>query len=124
MRTFRQYRYFPRKRLSHTYLFPHVCFRCRKSFKKPNREERRICPQCDGSLRALSRNFSAPRSTDTEQWEKVQYLVAHGFVFHAVYEQREDKEHYRVRYSQTLEEAKAFVIQYRDQAIQIEPNTA
>jgi len=61
----------------------------------------------------LSRKFSAPKSVDTEQWKKVEYLVAHGFFFQSVYEQREDGGYYKVAYPKTLAEAHEFISTYK-----------
>ena len=65
----------------------------------------------------LSRKFSAPKTTDVDQWKKVEFLVAHGFHFQSVYEQREDGGRYKVDYPTTLAEAKTFVVTYKEQAV-------
>jgi predicted amidophosphoribosyltransferase len=118
MSKFRHHSYFQKDKDVQNYLFPNLCFECRKSFKKPHSAEVRICPECGGPLVEVSRKFSAPKSTDKPQWEKVQFLTEHGFIFQSVYEQREDKGHYKVRYPKTLKEAYEFVTKYKDQAIQ------
>ena len=62
------------------YLIAHACFSCRKSFKlDPGKP--RTCPQCGRILYEMGRSFRAPRSTDRDQWRKVQALYAHGFRF-------------------------------------------
>jgi hypothetical protein len=61
----------------------------------------------------LSRKFSAPASRDKKQWEKVQFLVEHGFKFYSVYELLSDGVYQRVRYPETLQEAKEFVVRYQ-----------
>ena len=66
----------------------------------------------------LSRKFSAPRSADVAQWTKVQFLVEHGFRFYSVYKPVESGGKQSVRYPATLEEAKAFVLAFREQAHQ------
>ena len=62
------------------YLIAHACFSCRKSFKldpgKPH-----TCPECRGILYKMGRSFRAPRSTQRDQWRKVQTLYAYGFRF-------------------------------------------
>jgi len=64
------------------YLLAHVCFLCRKSFKRPYSEnEEKRCPECGGNCIALSRNFKAPKKDDKAQWEKVEFLVNEGFRF-------------------------------------------
>lgn len=108
MAAFKHHKYFPKEREAQAYLFPHVCFKCRKSFKKPARSEPRLCPQCAGALTRLSRKFKAPKSSDLPQWEKVKFLVEHGFLFYSVYE-RIGVGEVRVPYPRTLEEAREFV---------------
>ena len=66
-------------------------------------------------MERLSRKFSAPRSADVAQWKKVQFLVEHGFRFYSVYEATASGGKQSVRYPSTLEEAKDFVIAFRDQ---------
>ncbi|PPC78722.1 hypothetical protein C4K68_04245 [Pokkaliibacter plantistimulans] len=61
----------------------------------------------------LSRKFSVPKSSDRVQWQKVEFLVKHGFFFYSVYELRERGTYYRVAYPDTLHEAREFVIKYR-----------
>lgn len=117
MGKFRHHSYFPKKKDEQSYLFPNVCFECKKSFKKPSTDEARVCPDCGGNLIELSRKFSAPKSSDTKQWQKVQFLVEHGFLFQSVYEQREDGGHYKVAYPKTIKEAEEFVVLYKSQAI-------
>lgn len=118
MGTFKHHSYFQKEKYVQSYLFPNVCFECRKSFKKPRSQQPRMCPQCGNQLVALNRKFSAPKSTDIEQWKKVEYLVAHGFLFQSVYELREDGGHYKIDYPQSLEEAKEFVVKYQNQAVE------
>ena len=116
MGKFKHHSYFTKKKNEQSYLLPNVCFNCCKSFKKPVSDERRLCPQCGIPLTALSRKFSAPRSSETEQWRKVRFLVDHGFFFQSVYEIRADGHNYRVMYPRTLAEAKEFVIKYKAQS--------
>lgn len=108
MGEFRHHSYFPKEREKQGYLFPHVCFQCRKSFKKPAAEQPRLCPQCAGETVMLSRKFSAPKASDLEQWKKVEFLVAHGFVFQSIREPNG----LSVSYPSTLADAKAFVAKY------------
>jgi len=106
MKKFKHHVYFAKPRQEQRHLFPHVCFSCRKSFKKPTREIARLCPQCHGPMVMLSRKFSAPRMTDVEQWRKVEFLVSHGFRFQSIHEQPGGS---LVDYPATLAEAKLFV---------------
>ena len=106
---FKHHKYFPKERAAQHYLFPHVCFACRKSFKKPASLSQRLCPDCRGPLTQLSRKFKAPKARDLSQWSKVRYLVDHGFRFYPVYEQLDSGALMRVEYPRTLAEAQEFV---------------
>ncbi|RMA63351.1 hypothetical protein C8C96_4438 [Acidovorax sp. 100] len=106
MKKFRHHSYFAKPRQEQQYLFPHVCFSCRKSFKKPMRVLPRLCPQCQGPMVMLNRKFSAPKMTDVDQWRKVEYLVSQGFRFQSI---REQPSGLLVRYPATLADAKLFV---------------
>lgn len=110
---FKHHSYFPKAKAVQTYRFPYVCFACRKSFKYPAQGFVRYCPQCRAPMEMLSRKFSAPKQKDRAQWQKVEYLVKHGFRFHAVFEPAEGGGHRRVPYPKTLEEAKVFVQKYQ-----------
>ena len=61
----------------------------------------------------LSRKFSAPAAKDKQQWQKVQYLVEHGFKFYPVYEATPSGGQQRVKYPETLHEAKEFVARHQ-----------
>lgn len=121
MGTFKHHSYFPKEKAIQNYLFPNVCFVCRKCFRKPEADKPNSCPNCAGEMVALNRKFKAPKSHDMQQWKKVQFLVGHGFKFQSVYEtKREDGIvtcNYKVNYPQSIEEAKEFVVKFRDQAI-------
>ena len=108
MAAFKHHSFFTDPRKAETYLFPHVCLACRKSFKKPLSLTRRRCSECKAELIQLSRKFKAPKSRDTQQWAKVRFLVEHGFSFYSVYERTALGE-IRVQYPRTLEEAREFV---------------
>lgn len=116
MSKFRSHTCFPKGRAEQAFRFPFVCFGCRKSFKLPVRKVARVCPQCRRPMEMLSRKFSAPRSADLAQWEKVQFLVEHGFRFYSVCEPLGTGGMQRVRYPATLSEAREFVSVHRDQA--------
>ncbi len=60
-------------------------------------------------MEMLSRKFSAPRSNDFAQWEKVRFLVEHGFRFYSVYETTASGGKRVVSYPATLTEAHEFV---------------
>ena len=95
------------------YLFPSVCFTCRKSFKRPPSRSTLVCPQCRGELAQLSRKFSAPKSRDREQWNKVEALVRAGFRFQSIYEPMPSGvQGKRVEYPKRLHEVPDFVARF------------
>ncbi|WP_269629817.1 hypothetical protein [Pelomonas sp. BJYL3] len=118
MSKFQHHSRFPKPKHVQAYRFPFVCFHCRKSFKLPVSTGSRLCPQCRRPMEMLSRKFSAPRSADVAQWKKVQFLVEHGFRFYSVYRPSESGGKQSVRYPATLEQAKAFVLAFREHAHQ------
>lgn len=118
---FRHHSYFPKAKAQQQFRFPFVCLSCRKSFKYPAGTGARICPQCRKPLEMLSRRFSAPKSKDIEQWQKIKYLVEYGFRFYPVYQAHQSGGRLSVRYPATLREAKLFVEAFKSQA---EPRAA
>src|SRR5215216_939868 len=67
---------------SSAYLHPYACFKCRKSFKRATRPDPVLpCPDCGGPSIGLTRKFKPPKHSDIRQWEKVEALVRHGFLF-------------------------------------------
>lgn len=81
------------------YLHPYACFRCRKSFKRSSREAAVLpCPECGGPSIGLTRKFKPPKHSDHKQWQKVEALVRHGFLFWSLDEP----------YPETLSEVEAF----------------
>lgn len=78
----------------------HVCFDCRKQFRKPvtvlgqrlasGKTEARYgyfdmataypCPQCGKTMTHMGKNFRAPAKTDLEGWEVARRLAAAGFI--------------------------------------------
>ncbi len=117
MGKFKHHSYFQKEKHIQSYLFPNLCFKCRKSFKKPQSSIPRVCPEYGGPLIEVNRKFSAPKTADKAQWEKVKYLVENGFFFHSVYERAEDGGYYKISYPESLDEAKDFVIRYKEQAV-------
>jgi predicted Zn-ribbon and HTH transcriptional regulator len=86
MGKYRNYKHFPNERQEKTFLYPHVCLSCRKSFKKSHSEQPRLCPDCQQPLILLSRNFSAAKTDKKIQWKKVAFVIEHGFLFLHVYQ--------------------------------------
>ena len=78
-----------------------TCFHCRKVFAYG--AERMICPQCGGPLHDLGRHFKAPRRNDLKQWQKVERLFQHGYVFDY------NRSDYYVRLPKRLNEVDAFL---------------
>lgn len=108
MAKFRHHRYFPKDRYVRSFLFPHVCLSCRKSFKKPASSSSRICPECGLPLVQLSRKFKAPKAKDIDQWKKVALLIQNGFLFYSHYERSGPVAH-RVAYPKTLADTHEFL---------------
>jgi predicted amidophosphoribosyltransferase len=111
MAGFKHHKYFPKERHARSFLFPHVCLACRKSFKKPASPSPRPCPECAQPLVQLSRKFKAPRVRDIDQWKKVALLIEHGFLFYSHYERRGPMA-YRVEYPRTLAQAHDFIARF------------
>jgi len=114
---FKNHSRYPKEKDIQGFLFPHVCFECRKTFRKPHSDVPRVCPQCTGNLTALGRKFAAPKKGDIEQWKKVRYLVEHGFLFQSVYEPSGSGGIRTVAYPRTLKDAEGFVLQYQEQSV-------
>ncbi|NYZ69575.1 hypothetical protein H0A36_26525 [Endozoicomonas sp. SM1973] len=98
-------------------LVPYTCFGCRSTYKRPFEKGvfYRKCPTCGGAALCMDIRFRPPKKLDDKQWKKVKYLVDHGFNFQKVYH-KEGPIWHRERYPQNLEQAKEFVIKFKDQA--------
>jgi len=59
----------------------------------------------------LHPDFKPARSSNAKQWAKIAYLIERGFRFVPVYNVKSDT---RVRYPDTLEEAKPWVEKWKD----------
>jgi hypothetical protein len=68
----------------------HVCFLCRKTFKKPASTKNGWvmlkghvypCPNCKKPMAQLGKNFRAPRQENLRAWRLLERLFAAGFVF-------------------------------------------
>lgn len=98
----------------------YVCLSCCKSFKraldKPIRNpEIKACPECGGNSYNFGRHFKAPKKNDKKQWEKIIFLFEHGFRFQKI--RIGEHNHDTISYPATLEEAKEFVVKYKQYAI-------
>ena len=98
-----------------------ACFECNKSFKRefdPAKEYplELKCPSCGGVSHNFGRHFKPPKKTDKKQWLKVKFLFEHGFNFQKIYDKNKNGEN--IPYPKTLEEAKDFVIKYKEYAMQ------
>ena len=60
--------------------------------------------------------FRPPKKSDDRQWKKVEFLVTHGFIFQKIY-RTNGSFGIRVRYPETLEQAKEFVVEFKNQAL-------
>lgn len=97
-------------------LYHFACFKCRRSAKRSIECDAdafvKTCANCGGKAIQLGRHFKPPKATNLAQWEKVRYLVEHGFFFHRV----RDASGSSVPYPATLVEAREFVVQFQSEA--------
>ncbi len=73
------------------------------------------CPECGSSAHNFGRHFKAPKKSNKKQWDKIRFLFEHGFRFQKI--RVGSGHHDTVPYPETLEEAKEFVVTYKDYAI-------
>ena len=97
-----------------------ACLNCCKSFKREFNSTNGIpselpCPECGGVSYNFGRHFKAPKKTDKRQWQKIRFLLEHGFRFQKI--RIGSGHHDTVKYPETLEEAKEFVEKYKEHAI-------
>ena len=72
------------------------------------------CPDCGGEAHNFGRHFKSPKKSGLKQWEKVAFLFDHGFRFQKI---RIGPGHHDViPYPDTLDQAKEFVVKYKDYA--------
>jgi len=69
------------------------------------------CPICKEKMYNVGRHFKAPKKSDSAQWKKIRFLIAHGFLFQKIRPNPNSSE--SIPYPDTLEEAKEFVIKYK-----------
>lgn len=97
-----------------------ACLECCKSFKREFNlakecPQELVCPDCGGVAYNFGRHFKSPKKTDAKQWQKVRYLFEHGFRFQKICVG--SGHHDVIPYPATLDEAKEFVMKYKDHAI-------
>lgn len=115
------------KKMSYSHrsnLTPYTCFSCLSTYKRPFDQQIyvRKCPKCSNHAVQMDIRFKPPKKSDIQQWKKVKFLVEHGFYFQKIYRKENDL-WCRERYPQTLEQAKEFVIEFKDQALLREIST-
>ncbi|WP_430457966.1 hypothetical protein [Rheinheimera sp.] len=97
-----------------------ACLSCRKSFKREfnlaeEKPKELKCPECGGVAHNLGRHFKAPKKNNLKQWQKIAFLLEHGFRFQKICIEENSIE--TVPYPETLEAAKEFVVKYKNYAI-------
>ncbi|WNC68599.1 hypothetical protein RI845_00280 [Thalassotalea nanhaiensis] len=97
-----------------------ACLDCRKSFKRQFNLSKECpsemtCPNCAGIAHNFGRHFKAPKKTDSKQWKKIEFLFQHGFKFQKI--RIGSGHHDVVNYPDTLEQAREFVVKYKNHAI-------
>ncbi len=103
-----------------TYAMSFACLNCRKSFKRhcdalPKDYPSKLpCIECNCIAYNLGRNFKPPKKSDIKQWEKIKYLIDHGFLFQKISIDPNSNE--SIPYPKDLDEAKDFVIKYKEYA--------
>jgi DNA-directed RNA polymerase subunit RPC12/RpoP len=100
-----------------TYAMSYACLECCKPFKrqlsKPVRDpEEMVCPDCGGPAYNFGRHFKPPKKSNKKQWKKIRFLFEHGFRFQKIHVNKNRVE--SIPYPETLEEAKDFVIKYKE----------
>lgn len=105
MANFKHHSYFTPEKLVNSYLFPNVCFACRKCFRRPISDKPRKCPECGRAMSRLNRKFKAPKKEEVNAWRVVEFVVASGFQYQSLHVAG-------ARYPKTMKEAEEFVRLY------------
>ncbi len=101
-----------------------VCFNCKKAFSlqtDASTLSNMTCPQCGGKTAIFNHKFKPPIKDDIKKWKVVEFLKDNGFIYQHVYKEINkksgivSKENY-VDYPTTMNEAKEFVLKYKNQA--------
>jgi DNA-directed RNA polymerase subunit RPC12/RpoP len=104
-----------------------VCFNCKKAFSLGTDfsvKHGSTCPECGRQAFVLQHSFRPPSRDDNKAWKIVEFLKDHGFVYQHIYKDISKKngivsyENY-ADYPTTMDQAKEFVLKYRDQAVDV-----
>jgi hypothetical protein len=112
-----QYRTEERVPKAQQYAMSYACLTCKTAQKRHidgNYPTKIQCPICKDSMYNLGRHFKAPAKSDSKQWKKIAFLIEHGFLFQKIRPDKYSDE--SVPYPETLEDAKDFVVKYKDWA--------
>ena len=95
----------------------YACLDCCKSFKRRLEKairdpEHMVCPDCGGKAYNFGRHFKPPKKTDKKQWQKIRYLFENGFRFQKIRPVKNSID--SIPYPKTLEEAKEFIVKYKE----------
>lgn len=108
-----------------------VCFNCRKAYSLGtdfNVKHSSSCPECGQQTTILQQNFRPPSSDDIKRWRVVEFLKDNGFIYQHIYKDITKRNgivssaNY-VEYPTTMNEAKDFVLRYKEQACDLSTST-
>jgi hypothetical protein len=103
-----------------------VCVNCRIAFNHDtdfNNTRSKVCPECSKEMIEVSHNFKPPKKSNLKGWKVVQYLIDNGFIYQHIYKtivktkNGITKYQSPVKYPMKMDEAKEFVMKYREQSI-------
>jgi DNA-directed RNA polymerase subunit RPC12/RpoP len=97
-----------------------ACMDCRKSYEQAVNPAEQVpdeipCPGCGEPAVNLGRHFTPPKDSEVRQWEKVKFLVSHGFRYQQIRSGTGDGD--TIPYPATFEAARMFVIRYRHHSL-------
>jgi len=94
-----------------------ICLSCRKSFSKgpENLHAPEKCSECGNQYITCTHRFRPPPKDDLKAWKLVSYYIDNGFLFQHIYQTKNGGN--IIRYPDNIEDAKTFVVKYKDQAI-------
>lgn len=106
-------------KLTTPYHLSFACTECRKSFKRQVNLMEEIpkelsCPDSGKPAINLGRHFKPPKKSDKKQWGKIKFLIENGFRFQKI--RTGPGHHETIPYPETLEDAKEFVVKYKQYA--------